>query len=111
MMLGMIMWYEQTGDVRGLTVAERIGDLVCDTFLETDLRVFDAGSHEMNMAIVHGLARLYRETGQERYLKMAQEVLADFERAGDYYRTGRAGVEFFRTPKPRWESLHCLQGQ
>ena len=109
-MLGLMMWHDETDDRRAMTVAENIGTLVCDTFLDTDSRVFDAGSHEMNMAIIHGMARLYRETGQPRYLRMAEEVLADFERAGDYYRTGLAGVEFSRTPRPRWESLHCLQG-
>lgn len=29
---------------------------------------------------------------------------------GDYYRTGLAGQEFYRTPRPRWESLHAIQG-
>ena len=109
-MLGLMMWHDETDDGRAMTVARDIGTLVCDTFLDTDSRVFDAGSHEMNMAIIHGMARLYRETGQPRYLRMAEEVLADFERAGDYYRAGLAGVEFSRTPRPRWESLHCLQG-
>ncbi len=109
-MLGLMLWYDQTGQTQAIHAAERIGTLVCDTFLDSDARVFDAGSHEMNMAIIHGLARLYRRTGQTRYLRMAEQVLVDFERAGDYYRTGLAGVEFSRTPRPRWESLHCLQG-
>ena len=56
------------------------------------------------------MTMLYRETGRHRYLRMAQEVLKDFNRAGDYYRTGLDGMEFFRTPRPRWESLHSLQG-
>ncbi len=90
--------------------AVRIGDLVCRTFLDTDLRVLNAGSPEMNMAIVHGLTRLYQATGESRYLAMAREVVRDFEQAGDYYRTGLAGREFYRTPRPRWESLHSLQG-
>jgi len=29
---------------------------------------------------------------------------------GDYYRQGLAGVPFYKTPKPRWESLHGIQG-
>ena len=109
-MLALLMWHEQTGDERALRAAVRIGDLVCDTFLDTHSRVLDAGSPEMNMAIVHGLARLYQATGQSRYLAMSHEVVRDFEQAGDYYRTGLAGREFYRTPRPRWESLHSLQG-
>ncbi len=109
-MLGLMLWHEQTGDQRAMEACRRIGDLVCRTYLDTDRRVFDAGSQEMNMGIIHGMARLYRKTGQARYLRMAQEVLKDFERAGDYFRTGLEGTEFFRTPRPRWESLHSLQG-
>ena len=62
------------------------------------------------MSIIHGMALLYRKTGDPRYLRMAEEVLKDFQKAGDYYRTGLAGTEYYRTPRPRWESLHSLQG-
>jgi hypothetical protein len=64
----------------------------------------------MNMAVIHGLGELYRRTGEARYLKMMREVEKDWERAGDYFRSGLAGVEFFQSPRPRWESLHDLQG-
>ncbi|MCH5377766.1 MAG: glycoside hydrolase family 127 protein, partial [Planctomycetes bacterium] len=109
-MLALMMWHEQTGDPRAIQAARRIGDLVCSTFLDAPLRIIDAGSHEMNMAILQGLGRLYRETGEPRYLRMAGEIVKDFENAGDYYRLGLRGREFYRTPRPRWESLHCLQG-
>ncbi|HEY3416198.1 MAG TPA: beta-L-arabinofuranosidase domain-containing protein [Armatimonadota bacterium] len=109
-LVGLLMWAEQTGDLKSLRAAEKIGDLVCNTFLDTKVRVKDTGSPEMNMTILTGMARLYRTTGNPRYLRMAQEVLKDFESGGDYYRTGMAGVEFYRTHRPRWESLHCLQG-
>ena len=109
-LLGLLMWSEQTGDQRAEKAAERIADLVCRTCLGTGFRVFDAGSHEMNMAILHGLALTYEKTGNSRYLQLAKEVLQDFQRAGDYYRTGLEGKEYFRTPRPRWESLHSVQG-
>jgi DUF1680 family protein len=109
-LLGLILWHEHTGDQRAWTAAQRIADVVCNTCLDTNFRVFDAGSHEMNMGIIHGLTQLYRRTGNPRHLRMAQEVLQDFERAGDYFRTGLAGQEYYRTPRPRWESLHSLQG-
>jgi DUF1680 family protein len=64
----------------------------------------------MNMAIVHGLGRLYRVTHEPRYWQMMRAIEKDWERAGDYLRTGLAGVEFFQSPRPRWESLHDLQG-
>lgn len=109
-MLGLMFWHEQTGDEKALAVARKMADLVCVTYLDTGRRVASAGSEEMNMGIVHGLALLYRKTGDDRYLRMAKEVVKDFEKGGDYYRQGLQGIEYFRTPKPRWESLHSLQG-
>jgi DUF1680 family protein len=109
-MLGLMMWQEHTGDKQAAAAAQRIADLVCNTCLDTNFRVVQAGSPEMNMGIIHSMARLYRKTGNPRYLRMAEEVLKDFQQAGDYYRTGLAGREYFRTPRPRWESLHSLQG-
>jgi len=109
-MLGLMTWHDETGDRKAMDACRRIGDLVCGTYLDTDRRVHQAGSHEMNMGILHGMARLYQKTGHPRYLLMAHAVLEDFEAAGDYFRTGLAGREFFRTPRPRWESLHSLQG-
>ncbi|NQT15122.1 MAG: glycoside hydrolase family 127 protein, partial [Planctomycetes bacterium] len=93
-----------------MQAARKAADLICKTYLDTDRRVHQAGSHEMNMGIIHSMARLYRKTGEPRYLAMAQEVLEDFQVVGDYFRLGLEGREFFRTPRPRWESLHSLQG-
>ncbi len=109
-MLGLMLWHEHTGDEQAAAVARRMADLICDTCLDTNFRVVDAGSHEMNMSVIHGMARIYRKTGNPRYLRMSREILHDFEKAGDYYRTALAGKEFYRTPRPRWESLHALQG-
>jgi DUF1680 family protein len=109
-MLALLMWYEETGDEACLQAARRMGDLICNTFLDTGKRVIDADSTEMNMAVIHSLGWLYRETGDDRYLRMMREIEKDWESAGDYFRTGAQGIDYFRTPKPRWESLHDLQG-
>jgi DUF1680 family protein len=106
----LLMWHEQTGDASALDAARRAGDLVCKTFLDGTRRVFDAGSHEMNMAIITALGHLYRVTGEARYIAMMREVEKDWERAGDYLRAGLDGREFYASPAPRWESLHDLQG-
>jgi len=109
-MFGLLLWHEHTGDEKALIACRRMADLICNTYLDTKRRVLDAGSHEMNMSVIHGLALLYHKTKEPRYLRMAEEIVKDFEHAGDYFRTGLAGVEFFRTPRPRWESLHAVQG-
>ncbi|MFC1718774.1 beta-L-arabinofuranosidase domain-containing protein [Candidatus Poribacteria bacterium] len=109
-MLALMMWREDTGDTEALNCVIRAADLVCRTYLDTDKKVLDAGSHEMNMAIIHALGWLYRKTGTERYLQMMRQIEKEWEQAGDYFRAGLAGTEFFRTPNPRWESLHDVQG-
>ena len=106
----LALWYQQTGDPAALAAARKAADLVCHTYLDTSRRVFDAGDPEMNMAILTGMAMLYRITGEPRYLRMAREVEKDWERAGDYARAGLDGREYFQSPRPRWESLHDLQG-
>ncbi|HUW60488.1 MAG TPA: beta-L-arabinofuranosidase domain-containing protein [Candidatus Bathyarchaeia archaeon] len=111
-MLALWLWYRDTGDQAALDAATRAADLVCATYLDTGKRVHDAGSHEMNMAILHSLGFIYRETGREPYLRMMRDILADWEKppAGDYYRQALEGVDFYQTPKPRWESLHPIMG-
>lgn len=109
-MLGLMLWHEHTGDDKAIRAVSKAADLICKTYLDTNRRVHQAGSPEMNMSVIHVLARLGRKTGEKRYLRMSMEILKDFEKAGDYFRTGLKGTEFFRTPRPRWESLHALQG-
>jgi DUF1680 family protein len=109
-MLALLMWNEETGDPAALHACRRVANLICDTFLDTGLRVRDAGSPEMNMAVIHGLGVLYRRAPDPRYLAMMREIEKDWETAGDYLRTGLAGTPFYKTPRPRWESLHDLQG-
>ncbi len=108
--LALTMWHEHSGDVAALAAARKAADLVCAAYLDTQRRVLEAGEPEMNMSILTALALLHRLTGEPRYLRMAREVEKDWERAGDYLRAGLDGREFFRSPKPRWESLHSLQG-
>ncbi|MBQ6620576.1 MAG: glycoside hydrolase family 127 protein [Thermoguttaceae bacterium] len=106
----LLMWYERTGDERAFETCIKAADFICGTFLDTGHRMKDVGSHEMNLSIITSFCQLYRMTGNPRYFRMANEILQDWEDTGDYYRSGLAGVEFYQTPRPRWESIHCLLG-
>lgn len=110
-MLGLLLWYQETLDEAALACCCKAADLLCRVFLDGELRVHDAGSEEMNMAVSHGLCLLYQETGNSRYLELVRAIEADWEKppAGDYVRQALAGVPFYLTPKPRWESLHDIQ--
>jgi DUF1680 family protein len=111
-MLALYTWYKDTGDQEALNAATRAADLVCKTYLDTGKRIYDAGSAEMNMAVIHSLGLLYRETQKPEYLRMMREIEKDWEKppAGDYLRLAKTGVEYYQTPKPRWESLHPMLG-
>jgi DUF1680 family protein len=110
-MLGLYLWYRETGDKAALAACQRCADLFCRTFLDGGKRVAQAGSEEMNEASSHIFCLLYAETGAPRYLQMAREIEKDWETppSGDYVRAALAGRPFYQTPKPRWESLHSVQ--
>src|SRR5882724_5043673 len=109
-LFALALWSQYTGDPAPLAAARKAADLICRTYLDTGRRVFDAGDAEMSMSILTGMAMLHRITDEPRYLRMAHEVEKDWERAGDYLRAGLDGREYFQSPRPRWESLHDLQG-
>lgn len=110
-MLGLLLWYRETGDRRALAACRRTADYFCHYFLDGGRRVLDAGSEEMNESSAHIFALLYQETGEPRYLELLRAIERDWEVApsGDYVRAALAGQAFYQTPKPRWESLHSIQ--
>lgn len=110
--VGLLNWHDETGDATALAAARKIGDLLVKTY---ELRtVASTGSPAMNQAIVHGLALLYRETGERTYLEGAERVVREFgaQGAGNYLQAALAGEEFYKLPNagPRWESLHSIMG-
>ena len=117
-MLGLLLWHEESGDKKALTSLTGIADLICRKFLGKQRdRLVDTGSTEMNLAVIHMLCLLYRKTKTAQYLDMALQIVDEFAAegsdgplAGDYLRMGLAGREFYETPKPRWESLHPIMG-
>ena len=118
-MLGLMLWHEETTDDAALRCACRIGDLLCDTYLgATSPRLCETGSTEMNLAPIHTLAVLARKTGTVRYRELAVQILGEFSAkdskgvflTGNYLAGPLEGQEFFELPRPRWESLHPIMG-
>ena len=109
---GLLLWYEHTGDYIAYHSCIQAADNICRHFLDHSRRILEAGAEEMNMSVLHAFTQLYQRTGQARYLSMAELIMKDFETppAGDYVRAPLSGLDFYQTPKPRWESLHCIQG-
>ncbi|NQT93535.1 MAG: glycoside hydrolase family 127 protein [Lentisphaerae bacterium] len=117
-MMGLMLWHEETNDKEALACATRIADCLCRKYLgKKKPRLVETGRTEMNLAPVHSLCILYRKTKEEQYLRMARQIVDEFgvkqkgaHLAGDYLEQPLAGKEFFETPRPRWESLHPIMG-
>ena len=136
---GALAWYDRSSNPTALELAAAIGDLLCDRFLDTGRRLVDIGSTEMNMAPIHLLAALAErlshpahtsdggprtngaattnraaENGRRpaRYLRLAEQLVEELSdpSAGNYLEGALAGMEFYELPKPRWESLHAVEG-
>lgn len=117
LLVGFLLWHDETRDGAALAAARRIGDLLCARFLGGATRLVDTGSTEMNLAPVHGLALLYRRCPEQRYLDLALQLVDEFAAsgpdgplAGDYLHHPLRGGAFHLGPKPRWESLHPIMG-
>jgi len=115
-MLGLMLWHEETQDKKAMACAVRIADLLCRKYLgRKKTRLVDTGETDKNLAPVHSLCILYQKTKNERYLNLAIQIVDEFAArskgeplAGDYLQQALQGREFFQTPKPRWESLHPI---
>ena len=116
-MLGLLLWHDETLDRKALQCATRIGELICRKYMgRKKPRLVETGSTEMNLAPAHSLCLLFRRTRNEKYLAMARQIVDEFPAkdakgeflAGNYLLGPLSGQEFFELPKPRWESLHPI---
>lgn len=111
-MLGLLMWYDETGDEEAYTCALRAADRICETYHPGGRRPIEAGTPMINLSVVHVMALLYQRTGDQRYWDLIQLVVEDMEKDGDWLREGANGTPYFKLPGggTRWESLHIVQG-
>lgn len=113
-LLGLLRWYEHTGDGSTLRACERAADLACARYLGRVDQIalpFPLDS-EKNLAFAHGLALLYQHTGAGRYLELLHQIVDDWgarPEDGNFVNNALSGVDFYLGSKPRWESLHDVQ--
>lgn len=111
-MFGLYLWQKETGDARYGEAVARIAGLLMRRFYDGKPALSSIGATEMNLAVYHMFALLYRDTGKAEYLAFARQLEADLETpgAGDYIRLALEGRAFYQGPKPRWESMHVIMG-
>lgn len=111
-MLGLLMWYDETGDEKAFQCAIRAADRICETYHPGGRRPIEAGTPQINLSVIHVMALLYQRTGEQRYRDLIQMIVEDMEKDGDWLREGAEGTPYFKLPGggTRWESLHIVQG-
>jgi len=113
-LLGLIAWYEESGDERALQCACRIADLFCAKFLGKTGEWGSLPEPYTNLSPAHTLALLYRWTHQQKYLDLAKQVLAvEAPKCGlDFAARAKQGEDYCRKSTgaggTRWETLHLL---
>lgn len=112
LILGLVAWHELYGWEQPLQMAVRIADYFAGYFLEGQADILDADCSEMNTAMIHAMGVLYEKTGNPAYLRFMRMVESrwDDPRAGGYITDTLAGKAFYQLRRPRWESLHPIQG-
>ena len=111
-MFGLLQWYDLTGNQTYFCSIEKAAALFMRSFFGQKKTLLSIGWPEMNLAVYHIFAILYRRTGKEEYLRFAQMVENDIETegAGKYMYYALRGYPYYKCPKPRWESLHAIMG-
>ena len=111
-MLGLLAWHDEVDDADALAAAIRAADLICDIYVDGDRRPIDAGTPQINLAVIHVMGDLYRRTKDERYRELMARIEVDMQKDGDWLRLGAEGLPYHKLPGggTRWESLHIIQG-
>lgn len=112
--LGLLRWYERSGDIAALDACERAADLACARYLNRPSAIATdvPDQAEKNQTIAHALVLLYEFTGQAKYLQLALGIESDWSSPGDinnFLANALAGGEFHNSHRPRWETLHDVQ--
>ena len=111
-MLGLYYWNKVSGNEIARTVLIKAADGICNFFDDPAKSVV---GDKTNTAIGHIFTLLYKETGNTRYLNMAEKVIeclkerGPYEEMGDFLRDGFLGIPFYQMKNNRWECLHVIQ--
>lgn len=110
-MLGLYYWYKETGNKEAFRICMKAADCICDYFIKGNIDILKARAGEMNLSVIHIFCILYQETQKDTYLNFVRYIEGKWTAPGegDYFNAGLAGIPFYKTNKPRWESLCAIQ--
>ncbi len=119
-MLGLMLWYEESGDEAALQAAQKIADLLCNTFLDQPGGMTVMRACSVNHAPLHSLGILYMKHSNPRFLVLMNQIVEqEFPTEGNYVKLALAGKRMSQFPHKqetgdsdfrRWENLHIIMG-
>ncbi len=80
-LMGLLTYYQYTGNTAALDACGKIGDLLITTFGQGKKSILSAGTH-MGMAatsVLEPVVLLYRFTGEEKYLEFARYIVRSWD--------------------------------
>ena len=83
-LMGLLTYYQYTGNESALAAGRKIGDLLIHTFGPGKKSILSAGTH-VGMAatsVLESVVLLYRVTGNERYLEFARSIVRSWDTPG-----------------------------
>ncbi|HEY5138035.1 MAG TPA: beta-L-arabinofuranosidase domain-containing protein, partial [Methylococcales bacterium] len=114
LMLGLTLWYQDTGNTKALDVGCKIGDMLCDKYLGKVGVMAKLKDSYTNLSPGHSLFLLYKATNNKRYLDLAKQIIEEeFPRSVNHVNFALSGKEFYQNPfhgAVRWENAHELLG-
>lgn len=80
-LIGLMAWYELTGDERALEACRKIGALLHETFVAGGRDIIASSTH-VGMAatsVLEGVVTLYRYSGDPKHLALAEHIVKSWE--------------------------------
>ncbi len=79
-LIGLLTYYQYTGDQPALDACRRMGDLLASTF-PAGRSIIAAGTHGgmASTSVLEPMVLLYRFTGEERYLEFARYIVSSWD--------------------------------
>ncbi len=80
-LLGLLTYYQYTGDKQALSACIKIGDLLINTFGPNKKSIISAGTHVgmASCSILEPVVLLYRATGERKFLDFAKYIVAAYD--------------------------------
>lgn len=121
-LLGLLAYYDTTGDGEVLLCAERMMDNLMEVIRFTGKKITDTGLQLLqgvsSCSILQPIVRLYRRTGNKSYLEFAEELVASWSEESIFDKEGLCLLEKainnippveIAVPKA-YETMSCFEG-